>query len=359
MFPTFTDCDGTGGGTDAILCDGELGNNSFIRSDLQGIAAQALTSGGNFCATNSGCTSIANLMAADLRDIRRFDLVYSGSGSLNDIAFCFNPETTPITLRSFQARPSGGGVRFNWTTETEFRNAGFYIEYWRDGGWRRVNKQLIPSTVVDSLAPVSYQYEAAVTGTYFRVVDVSTRLRERVHGPFELGKFYGTPAEVVELDLAPAKAERKGKRAKRRAKRLKRKVARLQHRHGRRGTRRNQGDGESGPIVLSSKVSEELTEGLVSAFPVYDFLVAETGIYRVNYADLLVAGVDLAGVPVTELALTNRGKKVPIRVIPESGSFGPGGYVEFIGEGLRTLYTPHQSLSVSCRCGACQTSKGE
>ena len=74
---------------------------------------------------------------------------------------------------------------------------------------------------------------------------------------------------------------------------------------------------------------------------IYEFHVDTTGLYRVTYEDLRAAGLDLQGIPVEQIALTNRANKIPIRVEAgtTSGVFGPGGFIEFLGEALDTLYT--------------------
>jgi len=73
----------------------------------------------------------------------------------------------------------------------------------------------------------------------------------------------------------------------------------------------------------------------------YNFQVSQTGIYRVSYESLQGAGLDLAGVPVNELTVLNQGQMVPVYVyMPnQSSTFGAGGYIEFYGQALDTLYT--------------------
>ena len=64
-------------------------------------------------------------------------------------------------------------------------------------------------------------------------------------------------------------------------------------------------------------------------------------VYRMTYETLLAAGVDLKKVPLTRLALYNRGQPVPINVVGAGSSknFGAGSYLEFVGEGEVSLYT--------------------
>ncbi len=73
--------------------------------------------------------------------------------------------------------------------------------------------------------------------------------------------------------------------------------------------------------------------------------VGKPGIYRVTHDDLLAAGLDLTGVRHGKLAVVSRGVQVPIRVKGQDQSagskkeFGPGAFIEFVGEGVDTLYT--------------------
>ncbi len=73
----------------------------------------------------------------------------------------------------------------------------------------------------------------------------------------------------------------------------------------------------------------------------FNFKVRQTGIYRVTYEMLQDAGLDLAGVPAAKIMLLNRGQMVPVYVyVPDQAeTFGPGGYIEFYGEALDTIYT--------------------
>jgi hypothetical protein len=71
----------------------------------------------------------------------------------------------------------------------------------------------------------------------------------------------------------------------------------------------------------------------------FNFKVRKTGLYRVTYEMLRDAGLDLAGVPSMNLALTNRGEAIAVYVNTPNEAFGPGGYIEFYGEALDTIYT--------------------
>lgn len=74
--------------------------------------------------------------------------------------------------------------------------------------------------------------------------------------------------------------------------------------------------------------------------PSAELFVDKDGVYRVTYEDLQGAGLDLFGVKTSEIALTNSGAPVPLYIHTSSGkTFGPGGYIEFYGQALDTLYT--------------------
>jgi hypothetical protein len=69
--------------------------------------------------------------------------------------------------------------------------------------------------------------------------------------------------------------------------------------------------------------------------------VHQTGIHRVTYEMLRDAGLDLAGVQIARIAVINRDKLVPVYAYTpdQTNNFGPGGFIEFYGEALDTLYT--------------------
>jgi hypothetical protein len=73
----------------------------------------------------------------------------------------------------------------------------------------------------------------------------------------------------------------------------------------------------------------------------FNIKVRQTGLYRVSYETLLDAGLDLAGVPVARITVINRNMIVPVYVyMPDQvENFGPGGFIEFYGEALDTIYT--------------------
>jgi hypothetical protein len=72
--------------------------------------------------------------------------------------------------------------------------------------------------------------------------------------------------------------------------------------------------------------------------PAAELRLRSAGIYRVTHEQLLAAGVDLGGAPAASVGLTSRGLPVPI-LVGGGARFGPGSFVEFVGEPVDSLYT--------------------
>jgi uncharacterized repeat protein (TIGR01451 family) len=207
--------------------------------------------------------------------------------------------TTPVTLAYFSSSFHGNLVHFDWSTATEAGNAGFNLYAQTQDGLVRINDRLIPSNVLDSVEPQTYGYETAgIAGGPFFLDEVSVRTETRRYGPFSLGESYGTPLTVERIDWAAIRSEHEVKSAAR-------------------------------AMDTANKLQ---------ATPSAELQVDRDGLYRVTYEALLAAGADFYGVPASDLAVTNRGTPVALRV-QSPRSFGPGAYIEFYGQGLSTLYT--------------------
>lgn len=248
-------------------------------------------------------------------------LAYAGTtvgGEVEDYQFPINSNgitTTPVTLSYFVANRNGNTVVFKWSTATETGNAGFNL-YVKDGDdLLPINDSVIPSKVVDSLENQDYTYTASVNGDLFVFEDVSLTGETRQHGPFEIGKEYGA---VIEGQLVNLEQQRKDsqaglqKRQDKLRKEMKLPAAALKDASGK-------------------KAIPQLTGSA-------NLLVRQTGIVRVTYETIRDAGLDLAGVPLNKIAVTNRGQMIPVNVVGKT-KFGPGGYIEFYGQALDNLYT--------------------
>jgi len=219
--------------------------------------------------------------------------------------FSFDCTTVPVTVASFRARPADNGVQFDWTTATETANVGFYLYGEVNGSWQRLHSQLIPSPRIDSLVPQTYSHTIrGVTATQFSLGEVDIRGNEFLHGPYQLARQYGQVVTPEPINWRNVQLESLTSAFR----------------------------SVQGPPVRAIQMASP---------PAYELGVDVTGLYRVTYEDLLAAGLDLNGVPAASLALTNQGNTVALRVAAGKtpGVFGPGGFIEFFGEALDTLYT--------------------
>ena len=124
--------------------------------------------------------------------------------------------TVPISLGSFATTQQGDVVVFNWVTQTEIANIGFYIYALVDDEWKRLNEQIIPSQG-DSVRIQSYEFAASVDAQAFSLGDLDVQGVETLHGPFMLGESSGVVGERQSIDWEAERAEREAKAAARKA----------------------------------------------------------------------------------------------------------------------------------------------
>ncbi|MCP4201632.1 MAG: DUF11 domain-containing protein, partial [bacterium] len=242
--------------------------------------------------------------------------------------------TTPVTLAYFEAGSDGS---FRWMTSTEVGNLGFNLYALTDNGLERLNEELIASHVVDSLEPQSYEFESAGSaGEIFVLEDVDIHGVVRHHGPFYVDESAGSEAAKAQPG---AWSEIRQKKAERRHAERSERAAR------RRAPARLSGAVPTPTLGVATGAFREGDGGCLgcdrgrrSRYPAASLGVEREGIYRVSYEDLLAAGIDLGGVQSSWLALSSRGVAVPM-YMASGPLFGPGSYVEFVGEPVETLYT--------------------
>ncbi len=255
--------------------------------------------------------------------------------------------TTPVTLVGFEAT-GGGHVTFRWTTATEVGNVGFNIWAVERDGMVRLNDELIPSAGGDSLEPTSYAFEASgVAAETFVLEDRDLFGISRYHGPFELGESRGRLQ--VERRAIDWRSVRQGHAKLARERALER-AATLGSGLGGERSATSLGAPRRGP---GGGVGGRPGRGKA---PAVRLLVDRESIYRVTYEQLLAAGADFAGVPLDHLSLESQGAPVPVRAVAGAGarSFGPGGYVEFVGAGVESLYTRTNVYRLEARPGGAQ-----
>ena len=83
-----------------------------------------------------------------------------------------------VTLGWFLAQRNGDVVEVRWQTATETGTAGFHVlAAADDGDTVRLNQELIPSPVIDSITPTDYELTIQTDATHFLSAAVGHRRR--------------------------------------------------------------------------------------------------------------------------------------------------------------------------------------
>lgn len=226
-----------------------------------------------------------------------------GNSTGNDFGFYDGGiTTTPVTLAAFAAEGDESYLTARWTTATEVGHVGFHLWIWRDGAWQRLSEELIPGGDGDALELRSYEVAfARPGGRSLLLEEVDVLGISRYHGPFLAGERYGHE-ELVEEPIDWAKI------------------------------------GREHETKAAGRAALQRQELLRSPSPALLMKTGTAGVHRATYEQLAAAGLDLLGTDPAAIAVTRRGSAVPVRV-EASGPFGPGAYVEWLAEGIDTLYT--------------------
>ncbi len=271
---------------------------------------------------------------------------------------------TPISLGWFRSSEQpDGSTLFEWVTTTEVANLGFdlWTQDSTSGEWIKLNDKLIASQG-DSLGAQSYEYQAAGTlGNQFRLTDVGVTGKQVHHGPFELGETFGVLSERKDTDWDTINRERERnheERQRRRGEELKQRLQQFQNGQEL-GMKQNESMGPSDRGVYESSPNRSWWGGMLTALAgvliapadaleVANFSIPDTGIYRVTHEQLLGSNVDLAGQSVSQIGLKERGNQIPLKISPEgTATFGPGSVVEFAAEGLDTIYSGSNTVTLT------------
>ena len=225
-----------------------------------------------------------------------------GFTSFSDFAVGNKGSVTPVTLSYFAAQRVGSDVEIEWSTATEIGNLGFNLYALEAGELRRLNANLVPSQNADSLEQQDYSFRAETSGTIFYLEEVDLQGDADRHGPYALAEIYGARGDENRIDWTAIRD-----------------------------------DYDLAQETLQPTLRSDLSAGPIKSAS-FTLKVRQTGLYRVTYEMLKNAGLDLVGVPLWKVALTNRGQNVPIYV-KGARRFGPGAYIEFYGQALDTPYT--------------------
>ena len=237
--------------------------------------------------------------------------------------------TTPVTLARFEATRRTNDVLIEWTTATEVGNVGFNLYAASDSGTRKLNAQIIETNAYDSIVPQDYRFVVVgdVGDTLF-IEDVAIDSTRRMHGPFTVGQEYGAAVQTDPVPWEAIRAEGEVFNAERDSFALVETAARI--------------GGVKARDVLGSPAASIDGMGVYgSGGPAAELArieVAEDGLYRLSFEDLLAAGINLSGFGSPRLTLMSHGVSIPVR-IGGGMKFGPGSYIEFYGEAEDGLYT--------------------
>ncbi|MCU0304035.1 MAG: C25 family cysteine peptidase [Thermoanaerobaculales bacterium] len=268
----------------------------------------------------------------------------------------WNPGTLPVTLNAFASSGSPDGeITVSWQTASETDNVGFELWGLAGDGWQRLG-DFVPSLDTESHLPTDYSVAVAAPSglTHLQLVDFSTRGAVEEYGPFRLGRRYGEVQPVRRVDWAPVRLERERRLADRGfrpvaggadgAQVIWKRVAADgagAAPGGREGAVREVGTADAAGVA---KRTITVREG-----PQTHIAVTEAGIQRVTYETLRDGGLDLAGVPSREIAVSRRGSPVA-RWVDGGKVFGPGSAIEFVGRppaGDEALYIAAEHYQVS------------
>lgn len=216
------------------------------------------------------------------------------------IAGCGDNFTTPVTQAWFNAERVGGNINVSFATASEVANVGFYLDGGSVNDARNIRRisGLIASKSGDPSAPRTYTLTLpsdASIGTLY-LTDVDALGREIRRGPFAIGTEYGKRPSTATYDWSAALAEL--------------------------DARPSRGTSDAAYLEVSTR-----------------------GMYRVTFEALVAAGVNLAGAPIGEIAISDRAGPVA-RSISGGATFGPGSSVVFFGDPQPNLYSRTQTYLV-------------
>ncbi len=229
------------------------------------------------------------------------------------------PANLPVTLNQFSSNGNGGHVRFRWTTASEAFTVGFNL--WgrgSDGEWQQLNRSLVRNRVSDSTEPQSYRENVRVDRraeiSEVAISSIDTDGSEHFFGPFALGRSYGEDATPRAIAWQEIHAE-------------------IDQRMAEQGMVKVNGKWRHAPPRVAERIAERLArrqQRFQADFPLLHLETATEGMHRLTYEQLVEAGADFNGVPVSRIAITHKGEPVPRHVETARGNrFGPGSYIDF------------------------------
>lgn len=257
-------------------------------------------------------------IASGIWVVRVEDNAGSDTGSIIGASTCLNFTTVPVVMGQFKTRMFGNYLTAKWQTVSEAFNIGFNLWGNVDGEWVQLNKRLIKSKKIDSVEPQNYRNRLNLRRfnklpQEIGISSVSTSGEEEFFGPFRVGDEYGEQS-------IPKRIDWKLQREKFNKKMSDAGYVWLNNRWVR-------------AARLLSFYQGWLDSRFDSALLTFD----KAGVYKVTYEQLKASGVDLKGVRVRHLAVTQKGSPIARKVVGSKRNrylFGKGGYVLFYVAGV-------------------------
>jgi len=235
----------------------------------------------------------------------------SADGEIEDFSTTLN--TLPVSLAYFGSTRARGNVSVNWRTAQEIDNLGFNLyAQGANGTLTLLTPDLVLSKAPTSIEPQEYSLTVATRATQIWLEDISLDGVSEMHGPYRVGTAVGDPQAPAAIDWAAARRQVDAKQA------TERRIAANRAR------------------AASSK--RRTAPATAAVGPVARLDVTLAGVQQVTYEQLLAAGIDLAGVASSSLAITDQTGPIQVEVVGGS-TFGAGSALRFIGQPLDTLYS--------------------
>ena len=185
-----------------------------------------------------------------------------------------NATTLPVSVAWFSARKQGTGVLAEWETVSETRNLGFHLYRQTRSGLQSLS-EMIPAATGAAMKVKRYQQRLPLLADQSVLVlkAVDTQGHEVVHASTRVNAATGRKQQsITTIDWAKVRAE----------------------------TPTQKGLNDKPPVQKAGLVSATMAE----------FATNEFGLHVVRDADLIAAGLDLAGVPPDQIAVTLNGQPV-------------------------------------------------
>jgi hypothetical protein len=212
------------------------------------------------------------------------------SGEVEDYTVTIG--TLPVSIAGFDSRYTEKGLQISWVTASETRNAGFLLLGDFGEGMQQLNAELIPAQAGDALTPRTYTVDIPDvergSARSLAVTAVDFNGKEDIYGVFEAERHYGQFVEVEPIDWSLSRDEARD---------------------------RDQRRAENARSAMSSVANARDVAGRNRLVNYVDLKVTEPGLQEVSWSDLTEAGLDLAGVRASDIAVTLKGEPVPRDVV--------------------------------------------